>query len=69
MEYLREGIDSFLCGLVIGLAIAIFISICFLVVDTYDRAKQIEYMNTQYEREIEERKNELQGWEVMSDGD
>lgn len=69
MEYLREGIDSFLYGLVVGLAIAIFISICFLVVDTYDRTKQIEYINTQYECEIEERKNELQGWEVTSDGD
>ena len=68
MEYLKEGIDSLLCGLVIGLGISIFISICFLVVDNYDRTKQIEYMNIQYEQDIEDKKNELQGWEVTYNG-
>lgn len=60
MEYLRESVDSFLCGLVLGLGISIFISICYLVVDTYDMTLEVERMNQQYEQ----RKNELQGWEV-----
>jgi len=64
MEYLRESVDSFLYGLVIGLGVAIFISICYLVVDTYDRTVEVERMNQQYEQEIEQKKNELQGWEV-----
>lgn len=64
MEYLRESVDSFLCGLVLGLGISIFISICYLVVDTYERTLEVERMNQQYEQEIEQRKNELQGWEV-----
>lgn len=65
MEYLRESVDSFLYGLVIGLGVAIFISICYLVVDTYDRTVEVERMNQQYEQEIEQKKNELQGWEVI----
>lgn len=64
MEYLRESVDSFLYGLVLGLGVSIFISICYLVVDTYDRTLEVERMNQQYEQEIEQRKNELQGWEV-----
>lgn len=64
MEYLRESVDSFLRGLVLGLGVSIFISICYLVVDTYDRTLEVERMNQQYEQEIEQRKNELQGWEV-----
>lgn len=64
MEYLRESVDSFLYGLVIGLGVAIFISIRYLVVDTYDRTVEVERMNQQYEQEIEQKKNELQGWEV-----
>lgn len=64
MEYLRESVDSFLYGLVIGLGVAIFISICYLVVDTYDKTVEVERMNQQYEQEIEQKKNELQGWEV-----
>lgn len=63
--YLRESIDSFLSGLAIGLGVAIFISICFLVVDDYNRTKQIEYMNKRYEQEFEQEKNILQGLEVM----
>lgn len=65
MVYLKESIDSFLSGLVTGLAVSIFISICFLVVDDYNRAKQIEYMNIRYEQE----KNILQGLEVISGAD
>lgn len=69
MVYLRESIDSFLSGLAIGLAVAIFISICFLVVDDYNRTKQIEYMNIRYEQEFEQEKNMLQGLEVMPSAD
>lgn len=64
MEYLRESVDSFLCGLVLGLGVSIFISICYLVVDTYDRTLEVGRMNQQYAQEIEQKKNELQGWEV-----
>lgn len=67
--YLRESIDSFLSGLAIGLAVAIFISICFLVVDDYNRTKQIEYMNIRYEQEFEQEKNMLQGLEVTPSAD
>lgn len=67
--YLRESIDSFLSGLAIGLAVAIFISICFLVVDDYSRTEQIEYMNIRYEKEFEQEKNMLQGLEVTPSAD
>lgn len=69
MVYLKESIDSFLLGLVTGLAVSIFISICFLVVDDYNRTKQIEYMNIRYEKEFEQEKNILQGLEVISGAD
>lgn len=67
--YLRESIDSFLSGLAVGLAVAIFISICFLVVDDYSRTEQIEYMNIRYEKEFEQEKNMLQGLEVTPSAD
>lgn len=67
--YLKESIDSFLSGLAIGLAVAIFISICFLVVDDYSRTEQIEYMNIRYEKEFEQEKNMLQGLEVTPSAD
>lgn len=69
MVYLKESIDSFLSGLAIGLAVAIFISICFLVVDDYSRTEQIEYMNIRYEKEFEQEKNMLQGLEVTPSAD
>lgn len=67
MEYLRESADSFLCGLVLGLGVSIFISICYLVVDTYDRTLEVERLNQQYEQRLsKERTNYKVGrWRTL----
>ena len=54
--------DRYLEGMVIGLGIAIFITICAAVTDLYYLDKQMAYEQSVSDAEFEERLQEIEGW-------
>jgi hypothetical protein len=62
MEHWSECLDRYLEGMVIGLGIAIFITICATVTDLYYLDKQMAYEQSISDAEFEERLQEIEGW-------
>ena len=62
MEHWSECLDRYLEGVVIGLGIAIFITICTAVTDLYYLEKQMAYEQSISDAEFEKRLQEIEGW-------
>lgn len=62
MDIWNECLDSFLTGMVVGLAMCIVISVCTFEIDRYSLAKEmIEYQH-QLDEEFERQRLEAEGW-------
>lgn len=58
----KNNIDSFINGLMIGLALSMLLAISVFVIEDYSREKLSKECQTQYAQEIEEKRLELEGW-------
>lgn len=64
MDIWNECLDSFLCGVMVGLGMSIVVAVCTLKIDLYYLGKENIAYQQELDAEFEKQRREAEGWLV-----